>query len=86
MIKLGQMVLKGVIGYTMQKSGQMVLKGVSQLGVVLHNLHNLPKHPASASSQHGAVHVMCSVQNKELNPPHLHLLLFQTTTNITVGT
>ena len=26
MIKLGQMVLKGVIGYTMQKSGHMVLK------------------------------------------------------------
>ena len=29
MVKLGQMVLKGVNRYTMQKSGQMVLKGVS---------------------------------------------------------
>ena len=29
MTKLGQMVLKGVIGYKMQKSGQMVLKGIN---------------------------------------------------------
>ena len=29
MIKLGKMVLKGVSGYTMQKSGHMVLKGVN---------------------------------------------------------
>ena len=48
-------------------------------------MHNITKqkHSASVSSQHGAVHVMCLVQNKELNPPHLCLLLFRTTTNIT---
>ena len=40
MIKLGQMVLKGVnIGYTMIKSGQMVLKGVNWV----HNKKNQVK-------------------------------------------
>ena len=29
MVKLGQMVLKESIGYTMQKSGHMVFKGVN---------------------------------------------------------
>ena len=68
---------EGDLGYGSCRVGQ---GGVT---VVLHNQHNLVKHSASASSQHGAVHVMCLVENKELNPPHLCLLLSWTNTNIT---
>ena len=55
--------------FSMHFDGTIIL--LYFIEMLLHTVSNLAKHSASASSQHGTVHVTCSIQNKELNPPHL---------------